>query len=157
MKTADLVDRFDAKVQACELEFRRFGKIRSFWGPIATVSCFEDNALLKSCLQETGHGRVMVVDGGGSTHHALMGDQIASLLKTQGWAGALINGAIRDSVEIDELEVGVFAISTTPKKSAKEGSGRRGQPVRFGAVQFEPGHYVYCDADGVLVSSERLL
>lgn len=157
MKTADLVDRFDAKVQACDLAFRRFGQVRSFWGPIATVHCFEDNALLRACLEAPGNGRVMVVDGGGSIRCALMGDQIASLLMARGWAGALIHGAIRDSVEIDELEVGVLGIATTPKKSAKTGSGQRDVPVSFGSARFEPGHYVYCDADGVLVSGEKLI
>jgi regulator of ribonuclease activity A len=157
MKTADLVDGFDAKVHVCDLAFLRFGRMKSFWGPIATVYCFEDNALLRARLEEPGHGRVMVVDGGGSRRCALVGDQIASLLRTHGWSGALIYGAIRDSVEIDELEVGIFSIATTPKRSAKTGVGQCDVPVSFGSVRFVPGQYVYCDADGVLVSSEKLI
>lgn len=157
MKTADLVDEHDASVRLCDLPFRRFGRVGSFWGPIATVECFEDNALLKSMLQEPGRGRVMVVDGGGSRRRALIGDQIAARLKASGWTGIVINGAIRDCAEIDAMEVGVFCLATSPKKSAKAGTGRREVPVSFGGVEFRPGQYAYCDADGVLVSDQRLL
>ena len=69
----------------------------------------------------------------------------------------MINGAIRDSVEIDALEVGVFCLGTSPKKSAKGGAGAQDVPVRFGGVGMRPGQYMYCDADGVLVSGEKLL
>lgn len=156
MKTADLVDAHDDLVHFCDLPFLAFGRVASFWGPIATVKCFEDNALLKAFLQEPGHGRVMVVDGGGSTRRALVGDQIASLLGANGWAGIIINGAIRDSVEVDGMDVGVRCLAVTPKKSAKTGAGDREIAVAFGGVTFQPGQYVYCDRDGVLVSSERL-
>jgi regulator of ribonuclease activity A len=156
MKTADLVDAHDPLVRICDLPWRHFGQVTAFWGPIATVKCFEDNALLKACLQEAGNGRVMVVDGGGSTRRALLGDQMALILQPRGWAGAIINGAIRDSREIDALQVGVLALATTPKKSAKDGAGQRDVTVGFGGVEFQPGHYAYCDADGVLVSAEKL-
>jgi regulator of ribonuclease activity A len=157
MKTADLVDDHDERVSLCALPWRRFGRVRSFWGPIATVRCFEDNALLKQALQERGDGRVMVVDGGGSTRRALIGDQIAAILAASGWAGIVINGAIRDSAEIDAMPVGVFCLGATPKKSAKAGTGQRDLPIGFGGVEFRPGAFVYCDADGVLVSTDALL
>ncbi len=157
MKTADLVDEHDDRVRLCDRPWRRFGRVRSFWGPVATVRCFEDNALLKKALQERGDGRVMVVDGGGSTRCALIGDQIAAILAAGGWAGIVLNGAIRDSAEIDAMPVGVFCLGTTPKKSAKDGGGHRNVPIEFGGVEFRPGAYVYCDADGVLVSAEALL
>ena len=157
MKTADLVDAHDGQVRFCHLPFRTFGRKRSFWGSIATVKCFEDNALLKAFLQEPGDGRVMVVDGGGSTRLALLGDQIAAILQSSGWAGIIINGAIRDSAEIDAMDVGVFCLATSPKKSAKEGVGKRDVPVSFGGIEFRPGDYAYCDADGVLVSAEKLV
>jgi regulator of ribonuclease activity A len=99
----------------------------------------------------------MVVDGGGSNRLAILGDQIASILASNGWAGIVINGAIRDSAEIDRMDVGVFCLSTSPKKSAKDGAGKRDIPVSFGGVEFKPGDYVYCDVDGVLVSSAKLI
>lgn len=155
-KTADLVDSHDDVVRFCDLPFLKFGRVRAFSGPIVTIACFEDNALLKACLQEPGLGRVLVVDGGGSTRRALLGDQIAFILQTSGWAGIVINGAIRDSAEVAEMDVGVFCLATTPKKSAKDGVGRRDVAIAFGGVTFNPGDFVYCDPDGVLVSAQKI-
>lgn len=154
MKTADLVDAHGDGVRFCNLPFIKLGRRRAFHGEIATVSCFEDNAFLKSELQKPGKGRVMVVDGGGSTRVALMGDIMAEIARASGWAGAIVNGSARDSVEIDAMDFGLFCLALTPKKSKKDGEGRVGQPVIFGGVQFIPGEFVYCDPDGVLVSSD---
>lgn len=155
MKTADLVDAHGQAVRLCHLPFLKLGRKTTFFGPVATVKCFEDNALLKAELQKPGEGRVMVVDGGGSTRCALLGDQIAMILRDSGWAGIVINGAVRDSIEIGEMEVGVFCLGTAPTKSSKEGVGRVGVPLRFGDVEFRPGMFAYADADGLLVSDER--
>lgn len=156
MKTTDLVDAHDDKVQFCELPFLKFGRVRSFSGPIATVKTFEDNTLLRAYLSEAGNGRVMVVDGGGSKRLAILGDLIADIMIKSGWAGIVINGSIRDSAELDQMNCGVFALGVSPKKSSKDNVGKRDVTVRFGGATFEPGAYVYCDADGVLVSAEKL-
>ncbi|MGO4624152.1 ribonuclease E activity regulator RraA [Ensifer sp. 2YAB10] len=156
MKTADLVDAHGEEVHFCNLPFLKLGKTKSFSGPIATVKCFEDNALLKAELQKPGEGRVMVVDGGASSRVALLGDQIAMILRDNGWAGIVINGAVRDSAEIAEMDVGVFCLSVTPKKSVKDGAGKKETPVQFGGATFAPGAYLYADVDGVLVSARDL-
>ena len=156
MKTADLVDRHDALVRFCDLPFLKFGRVKAFYGRIATVKCFEDNVLLKAMLEEPGEGRVLVVDAGGSTRCAVLGDLLASLLRDSGWAGIVINGAIRDCDEIDAMEVGVRCLATSPKKSAKDGQGHRDVPVAFGGATFVPGHWAYCDGDGVLASEQKL-
>jgi regulator of ribonuclease activity A len=156
MKTADLVDTYGEEVHFCNLPFLKLGKKKAFSGRITTVKCFEDNALLKAELQKPGDGRVIVVDGGASSRVALLGDQIATILRDNGWAGIVINGAARDSAEINEMEVAVFCLSVTPKKSAKDGAGKIGALVQFGGVTFAPDAYLYADADGVLVSDRDL-
>lgn len=156
MKTADLVDLHDDKVQVCDLPFLHFGRIQAFFGPVATVKCFEDNVLLRGQLETPGEGRVLVVDAGGSGRVAVMGDMIAALLLENGWAGAIIHGAVRDSAELDQMDIGVRCLSTTPKKSTKDGAGRVDVPVRFGGVTIAPGNWIYSDPDGVLVSEHEL-
>jgi regulator of ribonuclease activity A len=156
MKTAHLVDAHGEEVHFCDLPFLKLGKKKSFNGPVMTVKCFEDNALLKAELQKPGEGRVMVVDGGASSRAALLGDQIAMILRDNGWAGIIINGAVRDSAEIDEMDVAVFCLSVTPRKSVKDGAGRAGGRVHFGGVAFTPDLHLYADADGVLVSARNL-
>jgi hypothetical protein len=95
--TADLYDEHGDALQSCDLQFRQYGGRSRFSGRIVTVSCHQDNALLKSVLGEPGEGRVLVVDGGGSLHTALMGDLIAALAVASGWSGAIINGAVATS------------------------------------------------------------
>lgn len=155
-KTADLVDAHDAEVGFCHLPFRRFGRLRRIAGVIRTVRTFEDNTLVRKCLEEDGKGRVLVVDGAGSTRVALVGDVLAALARDHGWAGIVVNGGIRDSAEIDTMDVGVFALGTSPKKSAKGGFGEVDVPVRFGGVELVPGHVLYADDDGILVAARAL-
>lgn len=155
-KTADLVDSHDAQVKLCQLQFQLHGQRRRFHGRIATVKCFEDNALLKQKLGEAGEGRVLVVDAGASLRVAVVGDLIAGLALKNGWRGIIINGAIRDSVEVGAMDFSVCALGRSPKKSGKKGSGEVDVTVQFGGVEFVPDHFVYADDDGVLVSASEL-
>lgn len=157
MHTADLVDDHDDKVVFCEIQWRWFGQKTSFVGPCVTVKCHEDNVVLDTVLKEAGDGRVLVIDAGGSTRCAVMGDRIAGQALDNGWAGVVLYGAVRDSAEISEMNVAILALGTSPKKSAKEGAGLRDVTLRFGGAVFSPGDWVYADADGVLVSPEKLI
>ena len=85
--TADLVDDIGPDVRSCDLQLRQLRRPVEFAGPITTVQCFEDNALLKSVLSEPGNGGVLVIDGDGSLHTALVGDVIAGLAATTAGPG----------------------------------------------------------------------
>jgi regulator of ribonuclease activity A len=154
--TADLIDAYEAILSSCALQFRNLGGHARFAGPIRTLRVFQDNALVKSTLSTPGDGAVLVVDGGGSLKTALVGDIIAGLAVTNGWAGVVVNGAIRDSVAIAALPLGLKALGTNPAKSAKAGVGEADVPVSFGDTTFTPGHWLYSDEDGVLVAPHRL-
>ena len=123
--TADLVDDIGPDVRSCDVQFRQFGGRTEFAGPITTVRCFEDNALLKSVLGEPGEGRVLVIDGDASVHAALVGDVIAELGRSGGWAGLIIHGAVRDAATLRTLDLGIKALGTNPRKSTKTGAGQR--------------------------------
>lgn len=151
-KTADLIDSYDEKLTFCDHPLVKFGSAAGFEGKIVTIRCFEDNALLHEALGQPGKGCVLVVDGGGSTRRALVGDVVAALGMNNGWEGIVLNGAIRDRVEIDAMDFAIFALATSPKRSTKTRAGARDVPVTFGDVTFVPGHYLYADSDGILVS-----
>ena len=156
LTTADLFDRYEAQVSSCETQFRQFGGVRAFSGPLMTVRCFQDNVLLKQVLSKPGAGQVLVVDGGGSLGTALLGDLIAGLAQGNGWSGVVIFGAVRDTGALAELKVGVKALGSNPKKSRKVGAGELEVPVSFGGVTFTPGHWLYSDDDGILLSATAL-
>ena len=149
--TCDLYDA-DETLQSCSLQFLDLGGRPRFTGPVRTVRCHRDNGLVKQVLNGPGAGAVLVVDGGGSLESALMGDQIAAAAVRNGWAGVLVHGAIRDRVVVAGLDLGVKALGSNPRKSAKDGTGQVDVPVQFGGVVFTPGARLWADEDGVLVT-----
>ena len=151
--TADLVDDIGPDVRSCDVQFRQFGGRTQFAGPISTVRCFQDNALLKSVLSEPGEGRVLVIDGGGSLHTALVGDVIAELARHSGWAGLIVNGAVRDAATLRDLDLGIKALGTNPRKSTKTGAGDRDVVLDIGGVAFAPGEFAFSDDDGIVVTA----
>lgn len=157
IQTADLCDAHEGKVRVVAPMFHSFGGRPAFGGPIATLKVFEDNSLVRSTLETPGAGRVLVIDGGGSLRCALVGDQLALLGVQNGWAGIIVYGCIRDSKAIGEMDLGVFALATHPRKSIKKGAGDADIAITFGGVTFVPGHHVYADHDGVIVAENALL
>ena len=154
--TADLCDDHGDAVQVAEPLFRDFGGRRAFAGPIRTVKTFEDNSLVRAALEEPGERHVLVIDGGASARCALVGDRLAQLAVDNDWAGIVVHGCIRDSAEIAQIALGLKAVGTSPRKSVKRGAGQRDVTLHFGGVEFRPGHYVYADSDGVIVSATSL-
>ena len=140
------------KMQVVDAGYLRdFGGVKRFSGPAVTIQCFENNPLVRQALGEPGEGRVLVVDGGGSTRCALLGDNLAAMAANNGWSGVIINGCLRDTEDIAKTPVGVKAIAPHPVKSSKRDPGLRDVPVTFAGVTVRPGDWIYADMDGVLV------
>jgi regulator of ribonuclease activity A len=136
----------------CVAPLCSFGGRRAFSGEIATVSCFEDNVVMREALAEPGAGRVLVVDGGASVAIALLGDAMAQRAADDGWAGLILNAAVRDVEALASIDIGLLALAGVPRRSRKDGLGARDVPVTFGGATFEPGGTVWCDADGIVVA-----
>jgi regulator of ribonuclease activity A len=154
--TADLVDIIGEEVRSCDTQFINYGGKTEYCGPITTIKCFQDNGLVKETLNSPGNGGVLVVDGDASVHTALMGDLIAAAGVENGWAGVIILGAIRDSAVVGTMEFGAKALGTNPRKSSKAGEGEKNITVSFGGVDFVPGHFLYADSDGIVVSETEI-
>lgn len=149
--TADLYDDRGDELDSLSLQLQDIGGRIAFHGPVRTIRCHRDNALVKATLATPGDGAVLVVDGGGSLESALVGDLIAASAVGNGWAGVIVHGAIRDREAMRALPLGVKALGTNPRKSAKEGAGEVDVEVVIAGVRFAPGRHVWADADGVLV------
>ncbi|MDR3479715.1 MAG: ribonuclease E activity regulator RraA [Burkholderiaceae bacterium] len=159
--TTDLCDAHESRLADGSLRvlpplFQRFGKRAGFYGPAVTLKVFEDNALVRSTLETPGAGQVLVIDGGASLRCALVGGQLGVLAEKNAWAGIVVNGCIRDSVEIDACDIGVRALALSPRRAAKKGVGERNVPVTIAESIVEPGNWIYVDADGILVSRVEL-
>jgi len=154
--TADLFDRYNDKVDVCDLPFRNFGGRTSFFGPCQTLKLFEDHSPIREACGEPGRGRILIVDAGGSLRVGVFGDRIAAFAIEQGWAGIIISGAIRDSTVVAKLNLGIKALGTTARRAMDKTQGQIGGIVGFGNAVFHPGDWVYADADSVIVSRTEL-
>jgi len=160
--TADICDANEDKLAAGTLAvlppvFQKFGKRMKFSGPAATLKVFEDNVLVRAALETPGNGRVLVVDGGGSLRCALVGGNLGMLAEKNGWAGIVVNGCIRDSVEINACEIGVRALAVHPQRSLRKGAGDGDIAVVIAGIAVRPGNWIYADEDGVLVAVDKLV
>ena len=153
--TCDLYDDHEATAQVPALPLLDFGGRATFWGPIATVKCFEDNSRIKDLSLTPGHGRVLVVDGGGSPRNALVGDVIGGDFARNGWAGVVIYGFVRDTAQLARLDLGVKALGATPRRPAKRGEGQTGIDLSFGGVTWREGDGLFADEDGVVILAAK--
>jgi len=160
-KTADLTDKFCAEncedIQAAGMSFKSYGGKPQFHGEIVTLKLFEDNQLIRDQVSSNGKGKVLVVDAGASMRRALLGDMLAAKAVENGWSGILINGCIRDSVDMANMQLGVMALGTHPLKTVKAGIGQTNVSVSFAGLNFEPADFIYIDEDGIIVSEKPLL
>lgn len=148
--TTDLCDA-DGRARVLAPIFRSYGRLQRFCGEISTLRVDGHNPLVREALHTPGRGRVLVVDGASRLDCALLGDQLAQADVAQGWAGVVVNGAVRDAARLAELPLGVLALATHPRRSGKLAQGERDVGVHFAGVWLWPGDGLCADEDGVVV------
>jgi len=157
--TCDLCDlhRHDAtgSFRVLPPVFQAFGGRAAFAGPVATVKCHEDNTSVKAMVESPGHGRVLVVDGGGSLRHALVGGNLAAAAVRNGWVGIVVDGCVRDVAELAAADLGIRALALMPLPTERRHPGLVDVPVRLQGVVVRPGDWLVADADGIVVLAER--
>lgn len=136
--------------------FQDFGVARKFCGPVATLRAIEDNSRVREAVNERGEGRVLVVDGGASVRRALLGGNLAAAAAKNGWAGVVVDGAVRDLAELMAAGIPVKALALMPLRSVKRGEGQRDIAVVIQGVPVRPGDWLYADEDGIVVSATAL-
>lgn len=170
--TADLCDplREPADATAAGLRvlpplWRDYGGVRRFCGPVRTVRCFEDNRAVKAMVESPGSidtpagpvAQVLVVAGGGSVQRALLGGNLAVAAVANGWAGVVVDGAVRDTPELAGCALGVRALASTPLPCARvlPAQGVADVPVQVQGVTIVPGEWLCADEDGIVVLPRR--
>ncbi len=161
--TCDLCDAHksdtDGAFRVLPPVFQDYGQRRKFCGPVVTVKCFEDNTPVKAAVESAGTletpsgrvGRVLVVDGGGSLRRALLGGNLGAAAAKNGWAGVVIDGAVRDSAELAVCDTGIRALALMPLPTERKAPGQRDIAVQIQGVWVRPGDWLYADADGMVV------
>lgn len=136
--------------------FKNFGSLARFRGPVSTVKCFEDNSLVKDAVDTPGEGRVLVVDGGASLRRALVGGNLGAAAAKNGWAGIVVNGCVRDVVELAQCDIGICALAAIPLPTEKKQQGQRDISVQIQGVRINPGDWLYADEDGMVVMASPM-
>lgn len=154
--TSELCDIYLDQVDVVEPMFSSYGGRSSFGGQITTIKCFEDNGLIREVLEQSGVGRVLLIDGGGSLRRALVDAEIAQLAADNEWEGLVVYGCVRHVDELDELELGIHAMASIPVGADQQSIGEVDVAVNFGGVTFLPEDHLYADNTGVILSPEPL-
>ncbi len=121
-------------------------------GPAYTVRVpAGDNLMFNRALDLAQPGDIMVIDGAGGLDRALCGEIMVSHARKRGLGGFVINGLIRDSEAIAELDFPVFALGVSPNGPYKNGPGEINVPVVAGGMAILPGDILVGDQDGLVV------
>jgi len=127
-------------------------------GPALTVEVRPgDNLMIHAALALAKPGDVLVIDGKADQSCALMGTIMMHAARKRGLAGVVMDAAVRDAIDIEEMDFPVFSVGTNPNGPTKEVGGRIGHPISCGGVTVHPGDFIVADADGVMcVERERV-
>ena len=153
--TADLCDKYPNDVHVLEPILKSFGGAKRMMGQIVTVKLSGSNKTLIELLKSEGSHQIAVVDVD-ANYTAVVGDNLMKFAHENNWAGIIINGYVRDTKNTKEIDVGLFALGTCPKKTMEPSEGFLHVTVNFGGVSFNEGDYLYADRDGIIVSATPL-
>ena len=121
-------------------------------GPAFTVEVRPgDNLMIHAAIALAQPGDILVIDGKGDQTAALMGTLMMSACKKKGLGGVIVDGAIRDRLELLELGFPVFSAGFNPAGPTKFVPGRINHPISCAGATVNPGDLVVADADGVVV------
>lgn len=154
--TSLLCDIYADTVDVVEPLLTNFGGRNSFAGEVVTVKCFESVGLIYQALAENGAGKVLLIDGGGSLRRALINAHIAELAVENSWEGIVVNGCVREVDILEELDIGIQAITAIPVGAEDNEIGEMNAPVNFAGVTFLPEDILYADSTGIIISPEPL-
>lgn len=152
LPTTDLLDAHP-ELDCCTANFLDLGGHRAFSGPVRTVRCRDDNSALRTLVDTPGEGGVIVVDALGTMSVALIGDRLARRAADNGWAGLVIDGAVRDRLALAEVSMGIKALGVVPRRSPKHGTSEVDVIASVAGVVVAPGGYLWSDADGIVIAS----
>lgn len=154
--TSELCNTYADIIDVVEPIFCNYGGRNSFGGQVVTLKCFEHNGLIIETVEQDGTGKVLVIDGGGSTRRALIDVYIADAAAKNGWEGIICYGSVKDVDALEDVEIGIQGLVSIPVSATDEVVGETDVSINFGGVTFLPDDHVYVDNTGIILSQEPL-
>ncbi|MFB0972842.1 MAG: RraA family protein [Neofamilia sp.] len=115
-----------------------------------------DNLMLHKAIQLAKEGDIIVVDTYGSDSNSILGEMMTTAALKNGVAGIVIDGGIRDILELKKMKAPIFTKTVTPSLGGKHGPGEINFPVSCGGVTVSPGDIIIGDANGVVVVNQSM-
>jgi regulator of ribonuclease activity A len=154
--TADICDENSDRVFVLDPGYSNYGGAAKCQGRITTIKLDKNNSdLIKLLRDEDGTGKVVVVDVG-KAYFAVVGENLMKFAHQNNFAGIIVNGYIRDTFQIKNIPVALYALGTCPRKYIPTTSGEKDIQLSFGGIDFNSGDYLYADTDGVIVTSGKI-
>jgi regulator of ribonuclease activity A len=155
--TADICDEHSDKVSVLGSEYKNFGGADKCEGQIVTLKLDRNNsALIRMLRDEDGTGKIAVVDVE-QAYFAVVGENLMKFAAQSNYSGILVNGYIRDTFQIKDIPVALYALGTCPRKYIPTTEGEKNVPLSFGGININSGDYLYADTDGVIVAAEKIV
>lgn len=154
--TSELCDIFVDSVDVVEPIFNVYGGRRSFGGKVTTIKCYEDKGLIDKIVNVDGTGKVLLIDGGGSTRRALLDAKNVQTALENNWEGIICFGSVRDVDILEDAEIGIHAVASIPVGADSDDVGDVDIAVNFAGVTFLPEDHIYADSTGIVLSPEPL-
>ena len=154
--TSQLCDTYADLIDVLDPIFSNYGGRHSFGGKVVTIKCFEGTGLIEQVVATNGIGKVLVIDGGGSTRRALIDINIAETAANNGWEGIVCYGSVRDVDTIEEIELGIQGLVSIPVGANDNEFGESDIAINFGGVTILPDDHIYADNTGIILSADPL-
>ncbi len=155
--TADICDEHFDKVSVLGAGYSNYGGSNLCQGEVVCLKLDRNNFdLIKLLRDEDGSGKVVVVDVA-QEYYAVVGENLMKFANKNNYAGIIVNGYIRDTFQIKDIPVVLYALGTCPRKYIPVTAGELGVPLAFGGIEVKNGDYLYADTDGVIVSAEKIV
>ncbi|WP_077342488.1 ribonuclease E activity regulator RraA [Pseudocolwellia agarivorans] len=154
--TTELCSIYTDLVDVVDPIFSNYGGRHSFGGKVVTIKCFENNGLIAKLAATDGEGKVMVIDGGGSTRRALLNINIIEAAAENDWEGIICFGSVCDVDALEEVDIGIQSLVSIPVSASTSEAGESDLAINFGGVTFLPDDYLYADNTGIILSPEPL-
>ena len=155
--TADICDEYPEKVYVLDNEFINYGGKDKICAQVVTVKLDRNNnELIKILRDEDGTGKIAVVDVE-NEYFAVVGENLMKFAHANNYEAILVNGYVRDTQQIKDIPVALYARGICPRKYIPVTEAQRDIEVSFCGVQFNNGDYIYADKDGIILSKEKII
>ncbi|QBG36667.1 ribonuclease E activity regulator RraA [Litorilituus sediminis] len=154
--TSELCDLYADLVDVVDPIFSNYGGRSSFGGKVVTLKCFESLGLIEQIIAADGTGKVLVIDGGGSTRRAIIDSKIAQAAESNGWEGIICYGSVRDVDALEDIDIGIQALVSIPVGANDQDIGDADVAINFAGVTILPDDHIYADNTGIILSPDAL-